>query len=93
MKHYDSHAQPAPTEAVRSESVTDAVIHDLEERRKQGTTKYGTELKSFNGRDALVDAYQEALDLCCYLKQALLERDEKVQEVFSKPGEVRIICN
>jgi hypothetical protein len=29
-----------------------------------------------NGRDALLDAYEEALDLACYLKQAILERDE-----------------
>jgi len=28
-----------------------------------------------NGRDALRDAYEEALDLCQYLRQALYERD------------------
>jgi hypothetical protein len=38
-----------------------------------GKAKYGTELKTHNGRKALVDAYQEALDLCLYLKQALME--------------------
>lgn len=27
-----------------------------------------------NGRDALVDAYQEALDLTMYLRQAIEER-------------------
>jgi len=29
----------------------------------------------FNGRDALKDAYEEALDLAMYLKQAMIERD------------------
>ena len=31
--------------------------------------------KAFNGRDALLDAYEEAIDLCMYLKQAIVERD------------------
>jgi hypothetical protein len=30
---------------------------------------------TFNGRDALLEAYQESLDLTVYLKQALMERD------------------
>jgi len=37
--------------------------------------KYGTYLQTHNGRDALWDAYQEAMDLCMYLRQAILERD------------------
>jgi hypothetical protein len=31
-------------------------------------------LRAHNGRDALVDAYQEALDLCVYLRQVIQER-------------------
>lgn len=30
---------------------------------------------NFNGRDALLDAYQEALDLVVYLRQVIYERD------------------
>ena len=56
-------------------SVTDAVKHDLDGRRERGKRTYGRELTPHNGRDALLDAYEEALDLACYLKQALLERD------------------
>lgn len=59
-------------------SVTDLVIRDLDERRKFGTTKYGTELKTHNGRKALIDAYQEALDLCLYLRQLIQELDDEV---------------
>lgn len=72
-EHADSAAQPAPMPG--RESVTDAVIADMQLRREHGTKKYGTELESHNGRDALSDAYQESLDLTMYLKQALLERD------------------
>ena len=64
--------QPAPTPG--RIDVTMMVVADLQERSEMGTEKYGTPLRAFNGRDALVDAYQEALDLCCYLKQALIER-------------------
>ncbi len=55
------------------------VIRDLNSRRDLGIHKYGEALKPFNGRDALVDAYQEALDLCNYLRQAIYERDNKYE--------------
>lgn len=50
------------------------VIEDMEERRKHGIEKYGVPVQPFNGRDPLIDAYQEALDLCVYLRQAIEER-------------------
>ena len=49
------------------------VLKDIAARIAMGTAKYGTPLKTNNGRNALVDAYQEALDLCFYLKQAIME--------------------
>lgn len=52
------------------------VIADLEQRAKAGFEKYGSKLMSENGRDAMVDAYQEAQDLVMYLRQALEERNE-----------------
>jgi hypothetical protein len=56
------------------------VVQDMEERRKMGLQKYGTPLQADNGRDPLVDAYQEALDLCVYLRQAIEERDAERRE-------------
>lgn len=53
------------------------VIQDLKDRSNMGKDKYGTVLQSHNGRDSLMDAYQEALDLVMYLRQALIERDGK----------------
>lgn len=37
--------------------------------------RYGTLLMTHNGRDALVDAYQETLDLVMYLAQVIMERE------------------
>lgn len=56
-------------------SVQGMVIDDMTVRLKVGIQRYGTALQPFNGRDALRDAYEEALDLACYLRQAIAERD------------------
>ncbi len=56
-------------------AVWDLVIADMKERDWVGKQKYDTHLQPFNGRDALKDAYQEALDLTVYLRQAIYERD------------------
>ena len=67
-------AQPAPVPQVDRPSIHDLVAEDLAERKALGRQRYGTTLQAGNGRDALVDAYQEALDLACYLRQAIEER-------------------
>ncbi len=69
------HTQPQPMPTPGHGSVTRAVIADLLEREQQGIATYGTTLQTFNGRDALLDAYAECLDMAQYLKQAILERD------------------
>lgn len=50
------------------------VLFDLKKRAEAGKVKYGTALKTNNGRNCLIDAYQEALDLCMYLRQAIEEQ-------------------
>jgi hypothetical protein len=57
--------------------IWDIVIKDMKTRDLMGQQKYKTKLQPFNGRDALWDAYQEALDLVVYLRQAIYERDGK----------------
>jgi hypothetical protein len=47
------------------------VQEDMAERDRVGRDKYKTPLQAFNGRNALVDAYQEALDLAVYLRTAI----------------------
>lgn len=56
--------------------ILDLVLSDLQERAEQGHKQYGCYLQSHNGRDALRDAYEEALDLAMYLRQAIEERNE-----------------
>jgi len=67
--------QPAP--AASAGDVWRLVLADMEERRLLGIKRYGTPLQPHNGRDALVDAYQEALDLVVYLRQAIEERTQE----------------
>jgi hypothetical protein len=50
------------------------VMADVMARTDFGIKKYGTPLQANNGRNALKDAYEEALDLCMYLRQLLEER-------------------
>lgn len=66
--------QPQPLKNDRP-YVVEEVVEDLRQRKRVGIRKYGTALQPFNGRDALVDAYEEVLDLSQYLKQELLERN------------------
>jgi hypothetical protein len=66
--------QPLPIQNER-QSIQDLVIEDIEARKKVGLERYGTLLQADNGRDSLRDAYEEALDLTCYLRQAIEERD------------------
>jgi hypothetical protein len=66
-------AQPAPRQN-DGRPVWEMVIEDMHKRDHVGRARYGTPLQAGNGRDALVDAYEEALDLCVYLRQAIEER-------------------
>lgn len=62
---------PVPNQA---QPVWDLVIADMHERNRVGTAKYGTPLQAHNGRDVLVDRYQELLDACVYTRQEIEER-------------------
>lgn len=65
---------PAPCSLPPRGPVFEAVHADLEERNRKGRETYGGELRPHNGRDPLREAYEEALDLCVYLRWALMER-------------------
>ena len=75
MSHGSS--QQKPPESNNNPAVWDLVIADMRERDEFGYSKYGVRLQPNNGRDALLDAYQEAQDLVVYLRQAIFERDGK----------------
>lgn len=75
MSSADKHEPPPVPNASRP--VWEVVVEDMQARDAEGRRKYGTPLQAGNGRDALWDAYQEALDLAVYLRQAIIERDAK----------------
>jgi hypothetical protein len=61
------------------------LIKDIEARNQLGMKTYHRPLTTFNGRNALLDVYEEMLDACVYLKQrlmeeALIERPLQLQE-------------
>jgi len=58
--------------------IQDLVVADIEERKQHGIRKYGTALQSGNGRNMLLDAYEEALDLAIYLRGMLDEADHSI---------------
>jgi len=60
----------------------DAVIADLQARRQLGLDRYGSLLQAHNGRDALLDLYEELQDAVVYARQV---REEGRED----PGAVR----
>lgn len=69
---FDDQPAPIPNDQV---PVWELVKEDMTKRNVFGISKYGVPLQAFNGRDVLQDAYEEALDLCVYLRQAIEERN------------------
>lgn len=68
--------QPMPVPNA-SAPVWELVIADMKERDRIGEQRYGTRLQANNGRDALVDLYQELLDAAVYTRQLIEERKLK----------------
>lgn len=58
-----------------SNKIRQQLLLDIEQRKDLGKEKYGTLLRTNNGRDALVDLYQEELDAVAYARQKLEEID------------------
>lgn len=59
----------------------DLVEGSMEDSIKVGTERYGTPLQTFNGRDVLQDAADEARDLFVYLSQAQQARQEDEEKL------------
>jgi len=55
--------------------IMDLVIQDMHARKELGMERYGVPLRTFNGRKALKDLYEELLDACVYIRQEMEERE------------------
>jgi hypothetical protein len=73
-ENYTIVPQPEPSKG--KTDIWHLVMQDIKDKVDSGIIKYGTVLQSRNGRDALLDAYQEAIDLVFYLRQLIVERDD-----------------
>jgi hypothetical protein len=82
----DGAAQPEPQPRGDGAEVLPMVIADLQARSEMGRAKYGTTLRVNNGRNALMDAYQESLDQTMYLKQRLEEDRLRAEKLNTPPG-------
>lgn len=60
-----------------TQEVYPRLLELLERRVQEGRKKYGVPLSTDNGRDALLDAWEEAADLLMYLTQMLMESEGK----------------
>lgn len=49
------------------------VVKDIMARQALGIKRYGAALQPNNGRSALWDLYEELMDACCYVRQAIEE--------------------
>lgn len=65
-----------------------ALREDLAERAEMGKTKYGTYLRTENGRSPQVDLYQELLDAVMYSGQCRMEDRDGVSG-----GLFELLCN
>jgi hypothetical protein len=74
MSLNDEEPKPIPNDQV---NIADLVVKDMLERKVISAVKYGIPLQPFNGRDALVDLYQELLDATVYLRQLLYEQNKQ----------------
>lgn len=79
MTYQSTAGQHEPAPQPGKQNVADLVMADIQDRVEAGLQKYGTKLQTHNGRDALMDAYQEAIDLVMYLRQAMAERDDAMR--------------
>lgn len=71
--------EPMPIKG--STTVWKEVLADIVDRAEFGHSRYNTELKTFNGRDALVDTYQELIDGAMYVKQRIMENKHTKKEL------------
>jgi hypothetical protein len=74
--------QPPPIHTDEVPTV-DMVVADLDTRKQMGVKKYGVALQPSNGRDSLQDAYEEALDLCVYIKNEIRHRESLSADLAS----------
>lgn len=78
--------QPDPYKSQDGPIIHELVMTDIGHRMKKGIETYDAALQPFNGRNSLVDAYEECLDQACYLRQRISE-DNALANIFRREAE------
>lgn len=65
------------TKPCKAKQVWPLVVHDMLMRNEEGAEKYNRYLKTDCPDHMLQHAYEEALDLCVYLKTCIEQNKEK----------------
>jgi hypothetical protein len=60
------------------------LVDDLDKREAVGIVRYGVSLQVHNGRDPIRDAYEEVLDLCQYLRQAMARGNAEMRHMYQQ---------
>ena len=68
------------------------IAEDIEARIRLGERKYGTRLKAFNGRVALMDLYQEVLDAINYAQQCVIEEKPSKDEAELLLDKIKLLA-
>lgn len=77
-------ATPEPMSKPGIKDVLPEVIKDFNAREAVGIKKYGITLQTYNGRDALNDALQEAMDQVLYIKQEIMQRQDSFEQKIAE---------
>lgn len=65
------------------------LCNDLKDRAEAGFDRYGMYLAPNNGRNSILDSYQEILDCSKYLRNSLAEKwDQEVYSFYQKTLEI-----
>lgn len=83
VKHCDNYIFGAVGDK-ETESIWIQIKQDLITRNELGIQTYGTPLYTFNGRDPLIDAYQEILDAAKYYQQYTMEDGKSTDLMLTK---------
>lgn len=86
MSDFAAH-EPPPTGS--GEVIYPHVLRSVVERVVEGEKKYGTFLRANNGRNAPMDAVQEAVDLLMYMHQWLIEREQLMSRIRDLENKLR----
>ena len=74
--------EPEPNDS-KGDDVWKLVISDMIDKRSSDVAKHDKPLLAHNGRNLLVDAYQEILDAAVYLRQKIQEDKDMPVHTFT----------